>query len=575
MATPAAAQTVPNAPLAPGANAFPMHPSGSLYVGDLANDVTEAILFEIFNRAGAVSSIRVCRDATTRRSLGYAYVNFHSMVDAERALDTLNFQVIKDRPCRIMWSHRDPSIRKNSKSNIFIKNLAPGIDSKQLYDTFSKFGNILSCKVATDASNSSKGFGYVHFENEESATKAIENVNGHTLAGKAVFVGRFERRTDRTTGVNKYTNVYVKHVPIDWNEEKLKKVFESFGEVTSVALRTGEKSGFGFVNFASHEQATAAVDEGRKITGEAGQNLFVDRFQKKGERLTLLSKMYDDRKRERLEKYKNLNLYVKNLDDDVDEAKLKELFAPHGEVTSLVVMRDDKGASRGFGFVCFANSDDASKALTELNGKVIGSKPLYVNRAQRRDERRVQLEHIFMAGQRMQPVTAMYFPPNMPMQHLAMFPPQFRRLGPQHPGMRGFPTNPTAYFPGGHQNKPRGGGRNPPQSTRGAIAPHAATRGGKPGMRGGPNPRYQRDQPQAQPGELSAAMLANASPEMQKQILGERLYPLVFNKQPELAAKITGMFLEMDTAEILTLLDSQNELDSKIQEALVVLQSAN
>jgi len=269
-----------------------------------------------------------------------------------------------------------------------------------------------------------------------------------------------------------------------------------------------------------------------------------------------------------------LNLYVKNLDDDVDEAKLKELFAPFGEVTSLVVMKDEKGASRGFGFVCFVNSDDATKALNELNGKVIGSKPLYVNRAQRRDERRVQLEHIFMAGQRMQPVTAMYFPPNMPMQHLAMFPPQFRRMAPQHPGMRGFPQNPNPYFPGAQQNKPRGGGgRGPQQSTRGAIAPNA-TRGGKPGMRGGPNPRYQRDQPQSQSGELSAAMLANASPEMQKQILGERLYPLVFSKQPDLAAKITGMFLEMETAEILTLLDSQNELDSKIQEALVVLQTA-
>ena len=59
----------------------------------------------------------------------------------------MNYQVIKDRPCRIMWSHRDPAARKNTRSNVFIKNLALSIDSKQLYDTFSKFGNILSCKV--------------------------------------------------------------------------------------------------------------------------------------------------------------------------------------------------------------------------------------------------------------------------------------------------------------------------------------------------------------------------------------------------------------------------------------------
>ena len=105
---------------------------------------------------------------------------------AERALDTMNFDVLKGRPIRIMWSQRDPSLRRSGVGNVFIKNLDKTIDNKAMYDTFSAFGNILSCKVAQDASGDSKGYGFVHFETEEAALQAIDKVNGMLLNDKKV-----------------------------------------------------------------------------------------------------------------------------------------------------------------------------------------------------------------------------------------------------------------------------------------------------------------------------------------------------------------------------------------------------
>ena len=85
-------------------------------------------------------------------------MNFQQPGDAERALDTMNFDELKGRPMRIMWSQRDPSVRKAAIGNIFIKNLDKTIDHKQLYDTFSQFGNILSSKIVKDEKGGSKGY---------------------------------------------------------------------------------------------------------------------------------------------------------------------------------------------------------------------------------------------------------------------------------------------------------------------------------------------------------------------------------------------------------------------------------
>ena len=66
---------------------------------------------------------------------------------------------------------------------------------------------------------------------------------------------------------------------------------------------------------------------------------------------------------------------------------------------------------------------------------------------------------------------------------------------------------------------------------------------------------------------LSAGYLASLPIEAQKQLLGERLFPMVLQKEPVLAQKITGMLLEMDNGELLHLLESPETLYLKVSEA--------
>merc|ERR1711918_320667 len=84
-------------------------------------------------------------------------------------------------------------------------------------------------------------------------------------------------------------------------------------------------------------------------------------------------------------------------------------------------------------------------------------------------------------------------------------------------------------------------------------------------------PAAPQAQPQAAQGNLNASVLAAAPPAVQKQMIGEKLYPAIAKYQPEMAGKVTGMMLEMDNSELLMLLESEQQLKAKIDEAIQVL----
>eukprot|EP00281_Chroomonas_sp_CCMP1168_P022820 CAMPEP_0206224194 /NCGR_PEP_ID=MMETSP0047_2-20121206/6899_1 /ASSEMBLY_ACC=CAM_ASM_000192 /TAXON_ID=195065 /ORGANISM="Chroomonas mesostigmatica_cf, Strain CCMP1168" /LENGTH=640 /DNA_ID=CAMNT_0053647141 /DNA_START=239 /DNA_END=2161 /DNA_ORIENTATION=- len=608
--------------------------SASLYVGDLDPNVTEPQLFEVFSVVGPVASIRVCRDAMTRRSLGYAYVNFHNVVDAERALDTLNYTNIKNKACRIMWKHRDPSIRKSGQGNIFIKNLDKNVDTRTLHDTFSQFGNILSCKVAMDDQGNSKGFGFVQFETAEEANEAMSKVNGMVLEDKRLFVGPFLPRGDResSTSERRFTNVYVKNVPDDVTDEAFEAKFKEHGEVTSAKVmrkEDGTSKGFGFVNFKEPETAKKASEaiNGTKAWG-GEKTVYAGRAEKESERKEKLKKKYEAIRMERLKNNQLVNLYIKNLDDAIDDDKLRSTFEQFGTITSAKVMKDKErpDVSKGFGFVCFSAPEEATRAVTAMNGQMVGSKPIYVALHQPIEIRR-QMQAAQGARQgpqmlpRFQVQGGMGMPPQMPMGFpgrnggpggVFMFPQQMGGPPQQFRGQPYGGRNQGGYQQmggqqGRQQNRQAGqayqqgqpGGRaagqqQQPRAVAGANNQPAQRQGQKAGgvQMTGQARNMPQQMPAQQPGaapqqapvpaippssmskEQLMSMVVNAPPGQAKQILGERLYALIQTEQGPLAGKITGMLLEgLDNSELVALIDDHAALHGKIQEALAALEA--
>ncbi|KAF8087236.1 hypothetical protein N665_0594s0011 [Sinapis alba] len=385
----------------------------SLYVGYLDSSVEESDLFNKFNVIGEVSSIRICRDRISGSSLGYAYINFNYSSHAEKAMKELNFVEMKGKPMRIMFSNRDPSIRRSGKGNVFIKNLHKSFDSKQLGHSFSSFGTILSCKVACDSSGISKEYGFVQFDSKDSLTHAIR-LNGSFVRGQYLHVCPFvtSLQWDESPDL---TNIYAAVT-----EDDLKRIFGEFGEITSaVVMRDakGKSRKFGFVNFEKIEAAVTAKKNNRV---ENLKSTF--KFEKfKGDVRVL----------------KRLNLYVKNLDDSVDDEKLQTLFSEFGTINSCKVMVHLNGKSKCVGFVEFSTSEEAYEVkliansifffflqMLKMTGKLVEKKPIYVSLALRKEERPLLVQssfslrpslhqhHIF--SQAVTPMTTM-LPPQLPL----------------------------------------------------------------------------------------------------------------------------------------------------------------
>ncbi|UKZ83414.1 hypothetical protein TrVFT333_011222 [Trichoderma virens FT-333] len=177
----------------------------TVYIGNIDERATSTMVYEIMLQMGPIHNIHMPRDRVTQTHQGFGFVEFRTPADAEYAANVMNGIKLYGKSLRVNKASADKQKAAEVGAELFIGNLDPMVDEKILYDTFSRFGPLLSIpKVAREDSGASKGFGFVSYGDFESSDAAISNLHGQYILSKEVSVqyafkkdGKGERHGDQ------------------------------------------------------------------------------------------------------------------------------------------------------------------------------------------------------------------------------------------------------------------------------------------------------------------------------------------------------------------------------------------
>lgn len=172
----------------------------TVWCGNLDQQTTEELLWEMMVQAGPVVDIVMPRDKITQQHNGYAFVEFKTPEDADYSIRIMNMIKLFGKNIKINKSQKTDKEEQQFAANLFVRNLAPEVDNKFLFDTFSSFGCVLSAKVMTEEDSPvSKGYAFVSFDTFEAADAAIAAMEGQYLMNRTINVA-YAYKKDGTKG---------------------------------------------------------------------------------------------------------------------------------------------------------------------------------------------------------------------------------------------------------------------------------------------------------------------------------------------------------------------------------------
>ena len=548
-------------------------------------------------------------------------VLFKDNASADNCRKEMNLRKFRKKSVRIMWEERDTTLRYNTKNNIYIRGIPKTTTPREVYEYFSKFGDIFSCKITEDEFGNHNGYGYITFYKNEDAEKAIEESKGKTIFGvDNLEIVHFQKRNERmiNTIENNKEKIYINNLPEKYEIAELNNLCGEFGKVETCNIFS-DKIGknFGIVKFSNENEANEAVNKlnGKEIEKDGVKfklivQLYQTQFEHKQFLINESLKIHQQKG--------NCNLILKNIPLTVKEEDLEKIFKKFGNITSkrieknLIEKKDEKGkfelVSKGYGFISFETPEEAKKAKEEMDQKFLPgfegwNKPLIIEYFMTKNERQLiqnqDMNNYYMNPPFNHKPSPNYIPGISPIPNPHFIPNQF------HPGMHGqmFPHMPMPmrmpmiqfnnYNNYGHynnynnnynnnfyyKNRGRGGKRfyNNKNNNRNYYK--------------GPNNKYNKERKDND--EIKEEHIINTdnlfdmdeyekleSEEAKKNYFGEKVYLAIEESQLAVdkklnsddIAKITGMIIEIPIDEIKETMENSTLFNNRIKEALNLLQ---
>ncbi|ESQ30862.1 hypothetical protein EUTSA_v10011476mg [Eutrema salsugineum] len=197
-------------------------PDLSIFVGDLAPDVSDSLLHNTFSeKYPSVKAAKVVIDANTGRSKGYGFVRFGDDNERTKAMEEMNGKKCSSRAMRIGpatprkttgyqqqggYMPNGAMTRPDGDSlntTIFVGGLDSSVTDEDLRQPFTAYGEIVSVKIPLG-----KGCGFVQFVNRPDAEEALEKLNG-TVIGKQTVRLSWGRSPANKQPRDKYGNQWV------------------------------------------------------------------------------------------------------------------------------------------------------------------------------------------------------------------------------------------------------------------------------------------------------------------------------------------------------------------------------